>query len=161
MILNLPNQYTSWDEVFQAEYGQEVGFARETVPLVAPLGIHEIGLLVVCDGKIAIVPETTAELLTAAMQAGDSPANARVGILAGRNPRLDCVGGINSNVIILTAEYPSEAEAVVVVEGRNGGAVGKAELKFPADATPETKAQVLEFMRNRQGFKFLNQQVKG
>lgn len=160
MILNLPTQYTSWNEVFQAEYGTEVGFARETVAFTAVAGTYQIGHLVIVDNdtKAAVLPADTAALLAAAKGA---TAGKRVGILAGKNPRLDCTNGIDSNVIILTAGNLTETQAVVVVEGRNGGAVGKAELKFPAAATPVQKEEILKALRASQGFKFLNQQVKG
>lgn len=158
MIYNLPTQYTRWNEVFQNELGQEVGFARETTEFTAAAGVYEIGTLVVYDvaTKASTLPAATADLVAALAANGKL-----VGILAGKDVRLDCVGGINADIVELTATYASEPNAVVVVEGRNGGAVGKAELKFPADATATTKEAVLRSMREKQGFKFLNQQVKG
>ena len=41
LVTNLPHQYnyTTWDEVFQSENGQQVGWARETVSLTGTAGI--------------------------------------------------------------------------------------------------------------------------
>ena len=49
LVTNLPHQYnyTAWDEVFQSENGQQVGWTRGTVSLTGTAGIYHIGTLVI------------------------------------------------------------------------------------------------------------------
>ena len=157
-IFDLPFQtkYTTWDEVFNSENGQEMGFSRETVALTGVAGTYEIGTLVVlgADNKTATVPANVAALTAAGAL--------KIAILGGKNLKNDVtVSGFNRDVVVLKAGYLTESQAVVVWDARNGGAIGDAEIKFPSDATPTDKASIFNRLKVENGFKVMKQAVKG
>ena len=86
LFTGLPNQYnyTTWDEVFQSENGQQVGWARETVSLTGTDGVYQIGTLVIlsADNKTITVPDNQAALAAAA--------SGKIAILAGKEIKGDC-----------------------------------------------------------------------
>lgn len=147
--------FTTWDEVFQSENGQQVGWAREKVALSGAAGTYEIGTLVVlsADLKTATVPADFAALAAAT--------EGKIAILGGKDLKGDASTGFNRNVVILNAQNVTETQAVVVFDGRAGGAIGDAEIKFPADATTANKATIFTRLKVENGFKVLKQQVKG
>ena len=157
-IFDLPFQtkYTTWDEVFNSENGQEMGFSRETVALTGVAGTYEIGTLVVlgADNKTATIPANVAALKAAGAL--------KIAILGGKNLKNDVtVSGFNRDVVVLKTGYLTENQAVVVLDARNGGAIGDAEIKFPSDATPADKASIFNRLKVENGFKVMKQAVKG
>ena len=86
LVTNLPNQYnyTTWDEVFQSENGQQVGWARETVSLTGTAGVYQIGTLVIlsADNKTITVPANQAALAAAAgvLETGASRARSPIAV---------------------------------------------------------------------------------
>lgn len=147
--------FTTWDEVFQSENGQQVGWARQKVALTGATGVYQIGTLVVlgADNTTATVPANTAALLAAT--AG------KIAILGGKDLKGNASTGFNRNIVELKVGNTTETEAVVVFDGRNGGAIGDAEIKFPSDATAANKAAVFVRLKAENGFKVLKQQVSG
>ena len=158
LVTNLPNQYnyTTWDEVFQSENGQQVGWARETVSLTGTPGVYQIGTLVIlsADNKSIIVPATQAALVAASV-------TGRLAILAGKEIKGDCSNGFDPNIVELKIGYLTEPKAIVVFDGRNGGAIGDAEIKFPSDSNAANKEAIFARLKAENGFKVLKQAVKG
>lgn len=157
LVTNLPNQYnyTTWDEVFQSENGQQVGWARETVSLTGTAGIYQIGTLVILSDydKAATVPDNQAALFAAA--------SGKIAILAGKEINGDCSNGFDPNIVELKDHSLAEPKAIVVFDGRNGGAIGDAEIKFPFDSNAMDKGLILTRLKEENGFKVLKQAVKG
>lgn len=157
LVTNLPHQYnyTTWDEVFQSENGQQVGWARETVSLTGTAGVYQIGTLVIlsADNTTITVPADQATLAAAA--------EGKLAILAGKEIKGDCSNGFDPNIVELKADYLTEPKAVVVFDARNGGAIGDAEIKFPSDSTPTDKQAIFTRLKVENGFKVLKQAVKG
>lgn len=157
MIIDLPYQskFTTWDEVFQSENGQHVGWARETVQITGTAGVTlQIGTLLVLadDRKSATIPADFAAITAA-------PAG-QVAIFAGKDLKFNVSTGFNADIVTFTASTLTQ-NATVVVDGRNGGAIGDAEIKFPAGTTSVQKQVVLNRLKIENGFKVLLQQVKG
>lgn len=157
LVTNLPHQYnyTTWDEVFQSENGQQVGWARETVSLTGTAGIYQIGTLVIlsADNKSVTVPATHAALAAAA--------SGKLAILAGKEIKGDCSNGFDPNIVELKTGYLTEPKAIVVFDARNGGAIGDAEIKFPSDSNAANKEAIFNRLKAENGFKVLKQAVKG
>lgn len=156
MIIDLPYQskYTTWDEVFQSENGQHIGWARETVDITGTAGVIQIGTLVVlsADRKTATVPAAIADLTGAA--------EGRIAIFAGKDLKFDVSTGFNADILVLAAGALTQ-EGTVVVDGRAGGAIGDAEIKFPAGTTAAQKQEIFTRLKAENGFKVLRQAVKG
>lgn len=157
MIIDLPNQtrFTTWDEVFQSENGQQVGWARETVEITATTaGIVEIGTLVVlsADRKTGTIPATFADL------SGATAGN--IAIFAGKDLKSDVSTGFNADILDIKAGALTQT-GTVVVDARSGGAIGDAEIKFPAGTTSAQKAEIFTRLKAENGFKVLRQAVKG
>lgn len=157
MIIDLPYQsrYTTWDEVFQSENGQQVGWARETVSITGTAGVTlQIGTLLIlsADRKTATIPANVAALTGAT--AGS------IVIFAGKSLKPDVSTGFNADIVTFTASTLTQ-KATVVADGRAGGAIGDAEIKFPSDATAANKAAIFARLKAENGFKVLVQQVKG
>ena len=157
LVTNLPHQYnyTTWDEVFQSENGQQVGWARETVSLTGTAGVYQIGTLVIlsADNKAITVPATQAALAAAA--------SGKLAILAGKEIKGDCSNGFDPNIVELKTGYLTEPKAIVVFDARNGGAIGDAEIKFPSDSNAANKEAIFTRLKVENGFKVLKQAVKG
>ena len=157
LVTNLPHQYnyTTWDEVFQSENGQQVGWARETVSLTGTAGVYQIGTLVIlsADNKSITVPADQATLAAAA--------SGKIAILAGKEIKGDCSNGFDPNIVELKTGYLTEPKAIVVFDGRNGGAIGDAEIKFPYDSWNSDKEAIFTRLKVENGFKVLKQAVKG
>lgn len=155
LVTNLPHQYnyTTWDEVFQSENGQQIGWARETVSLTGTAGIYQIGTLVSlsADNKTITVPANQAALA----------ASGKIAILAGKEIKGDCSNGFDPNIVELKTGYLTEPKAIVVFDARNGGAIGDAEIKFPSDSNAANKEAIFTRLKVENGFKFLKQAVKG
>lgn len=147
--------FTTWDEVFQSENGQQVGWARQKVTLSGAAGTYQIGTLVVLgdDLKSATVPADFAALAAAG--------EGKIAILGGKDLKGDASTGFNRNIVILNAQNVQETKAVVVFDGRAGGAIGDAEIKFPTGTTTANKATIFARLKAENGFKVLKQQVKG
>lgn len=157
MIIDLPYQspYTTWDEVFQSENGQHIGWARETVDITAPAaGIVQIGTLVIlaADRKTATIPANQAAL--AAAPAGS------LAIFAGKDLKFDVSTGFNADILDIKAGALTQT-GTVVADARAGGAIGDAEIKFPSDSSAADKAAIFARLKAENGFKVLKQQVKG
>lgn len=157
MIIDLPYQsrFTTWDEVFQSENGQHVGWARETVEITATVaGVIQIGTLVILsdDRKTATVPASITEIVGA--KAGT------IAIFAGKDLKADVSTGFNADILDLKAGALTQT-GTVVVDGRAGGAIGDAEIKFPADAIKSDKDTLFTRLKAENGFKVLRQAVKG
>ena len=157
LVTNLPNQYnyTTWDEVFQSENGQQVGWSRETVVLTGDPGVYQIGTLVVLSGdnKTATIPANQPILSGAA--------SGKIAILAGKEIKGDCSNGFDPNIVELKTGYLTEPKAIVVFDARNGGAIGDAEIKFPSDSNAANKEAIFTRLKVENGFKVLKQAVKG
>ena len=157
LVTNLPHQYnyTTWDEVFQSENGQQVGWSRETVSLTGTAGIYQIGTLVIlsADNKSITVPANHAALAAAA--------SGKIAILAGKEIKGDCSNGFDPNIVELKTGYLTEPKAIVVFDARNGGAIGDAEIKFPSDSNAANKEAIFTRLKVENGFKVLKQAVKG
>lgn len=157
LVTNLPHQYnyTTWDEVFQSENGQQVGWARETVSLTGTAGVYQIGTLVIlsADNTTITVPADQATLAAAT--------EGKIAILAGKEIKGDCSNGFDPNIVELKTGYLTEPKAIVVFDARNGGSIGDAEIKFPSDSTPTDKQAIFTRLKVENGFKVLKQAVKG
>lgn len=157
LVTNLPNQYnyTTWDEVFQSENDQQVGWARETVSLTGTAGVYQIGTLVIlsADNTTITVPADQAALAAAA--------EGKIAILCGKEIKGDCSNGFDPNIVELKTGYLTEPKAIAVFDARNGGAIGDAEIKFPSDSTPTDKQAIFTRLKVENGFKVLKQAVKG
>lgn len=157
MIIDLPYQsrFTTWDEVFQSENGQQIGWARETVDITGTAGVVvQIGTLVVYDSatKTATIPADFAALTAA--DAGT------IAIFAGKDLKFDVSTGFNADIVTFAAGALTQ-KATIVVDGRAGGAIGDAEIKFPAGTTATQKATIFNRLKQENGFKVLLQAVKG
>lgn len=156
MIIDLPyqTQYTTWDEVFQSENGQQVGWARETVAITGTAGVVQIGTLVVvsADRKTATIPADYAALSAAG--AG------QIAIFAGKDLKFDVSTGFNPDILVLATGALTQ-DGTVVIDGRAGGAIGDAEIKFPAGTTAVQKQAIFTRLKAENGFKVLLQAVKG
>lgn len=157
-IFDLPSfqNATTWDEVFNSENGQEMGWSRETVALTGAVGTYQIGTLVVlgADNKTATVPAD----FTALSGAGAL----KIAILGGKNIKPAIPDLLfNRDLVVLSATRTTEDQAVVVYDARNGGAIGDAEIKFPTGTTPAQKATIFGRLKAENGFKVMKQAVKG
>lgn len=157
MIIDLPYQsrYTTWDEVFQSENGQQVGWARETVSITGTAGVTlQIGTLLIlsADRKTATIPANQAALAAAT--------TGSIVIFAGKDLKVDVSTGFNADIIQFATGILTQ-KGTVVADGRSGGAIGDAEIKFPSDSSAANKAAIFARLKAENGFKVLVQQVKG
>lgn len=157
MIFDLPYQsrFTTWDEVFQSENGQHVGWARDTVQITGTDGVTlQIGTLLILsdDRKSAAIPADYTALTNA-------PAG-KIVIFGGRDLVCNVSTGFNADIIEFKTGHLTQ-EGTVVSDGRNGGAIGDAEIKYPAGTTAPQKQAILARLKAENGFKVLLQQVKG
>ena len=157
MIFDLPYQsrFTTWDEVFQSENGQHVGWARETVQITGTDGVTlQIGTLLVLsdDRESAVIPADYAALTNAP--------EGKIVIFGGRDLVFNVSTGFNADIIEFKTGHLTQ-KGTVVADGRNGGSIGDAELKFPDGTTSAQKKVILARLKAENGFKVLLQQVKG
>lgn len=165
-IFNAPFEYgyNTFDEVFQSESGQQVGWARLSVDVTGTAGLYQIGTLVIlgADRETATIPATVADLKSAT--AGSIAILARKDIKNSVFPagatHEEVAHNFNPDVLHLTATALTK-EHVVIADARNGGAIGDAQIGFPADATPADKKEIFTKLKVENGFKVLKQAVKG
>lgn len=158
-------QYNTFDEVFHSESSQGFGWARETVDVTGTkAGVYQIGTLVVLsdDRTKATIPEKIDELTGA--KAGS------IAILARKNLPTNIVpkgateeeirNNFNPDILFLTSDSLTKKH-VVIADGRNGGAIGDAQIGFPEGTTKEQKQAIFIRLKAENGFKVLKQAVRG
>lgn len=169
MIFNNPfyYNYTTFDEVFQAEGGHilSVGWARDTLSITAKAEqVVQIGQLIIVgdDGETGTVPATYSDIESAGV--------GKLAIFCGRDLPFKKVAGENiteaeklnfdPHIINFTSTELTK-KGVVIGKGSSGGAIGDAEIKLTSDATADNKKAVLKRLRAENGFKVLKQAYKG
>lgn len=166
-IFNAPyeSEYNTFDEVFQSESGQQVGWARETVEVTGTkAGIYQIGTLVILDEgrEKATIPASIDELNSA--KAGSIAILARKNLPQNVVPvgatTAEIAHNFNPDILYLTDAVKTKKH-VVIADARNGGAIGDAQITFPDGTTKDQKKAVFTRLKAENGFKVLKQAVKG
>lgn len=157
--------YVTFDEVFHSEASQGFGWARETVDVTGTkAGIYQIGTLVILsdDRTKATIPATIDDLTGA--KAGSIAILARKNIPTNVIPNgatLDDIrNNFNPDILALTDSALTQKH-VVIADGRNGGAIGDAQIGFPTGTTKEQKQTIFTRLKAENGFKVLKQAVRG
>jgi hypothetical protein len=157
--------YVTFDEVFHSEASQGFGWARETVDVTGTkAGIYQIGTLVVLsdDRTKATIPASFDDLNGA--KAGTIAILARKNIPTNVIPQGATLDDIRNNFnpdILALTDSALTKKHVVIVDGRNGGAIGDAQIGFPTGTTKEQKQTIFTRLKAENGFKVLKQAVRG